>query len=136
MREPSNRALSSPMEPLGRLHSRIFRWSIIHRKLKLDLVCPITDRMRGSVKKALVLLSTGEMASSRNELVHRANVFVKKSRTDGFSTWRNTSARYPSSVRSFGSARSDVGAGCSISAQSELRSMSSRRGPHESAQSV
>ena len=42
----------------------------------------------------------------------------------------------PSSVRSFGSARSEVGAGCSISAQRALRSTSSSRGPHDSDHGV
>src|SRR5256885_17206660 len=42
----------------------------------------------------------------------------------------------PISVSSFGSARSEVGAGCSMSAHSEFRSMSSRRAPHRDRKST
>ena len=77
----------------------------------------MTARITGSVRNALALLSMGETASSRMELVQRANVFEKKSRTAGFSTCRKISLRYVSSVRSFRRARSDVGEGCSMSSR-------------------
>ena len=86
MSDPNRRELSSPIEPFAKSHRSIFRWSIIQRKLKLDRVWPMAARIRGSVRNALHLLSTGEIASSRNELVQRPNVLAKKSRMAGFST--------------------------------------------------
>jgi hypothetical protein len=71
----------------------IFRSSIARRKSKLDRGWPITARRRGSVRNALHLLSTGEMASSRNRLSHRSYVLWKKSRTAGFVTAARADAR-------------------------------------------
>src|ERR1700726_1544474 len=102
MSDPMSRALSCPIAPLERSHKRIFRSSITLRKRNVEWAGPITARIRGSVRNGRHLLRTGEIASSRNEVVHLLYVFSKKSRTAGFLTLRKISARYASFVRKGG----------------------------------
>src|SRR5207237_1079192 len=97
-------------------HKSIFRPSISERKRNVEHAGAITARMRGSVRNGRYLLSTGDMASSRKELVHVLNVLRNKWRTAGFFTLRRMTARYAGLVRNGGRFHSEVGEGCSMRA--------------------